>query len=142
NNLAKRRHVDDPTCVFCGEQESISHLFFDCVVSKLTWNLISDILGITIGSDFESVGRWWISTNRHAAHDIVSTAILWTIWPYRNAICFQGKQWRNAQELWNGAIAPCRKWKILCREKCSLELEQFIRAMERRQSELLRIAWR
>ena len=34
DNLAKRRHVEDPTCVFCGENESINHLFFDCVVAS------------------------------------------------------------------------------------------------------------
>jgi len=29
DNLKKRRDVSDPTCLFCSEQESISHLFFE-----------------------------------------------------------------------------------------------------------------
>ena len=30
DNLQKRRDVSDPTCLFCSEQESIRHLFFEC----------------------------------------------------------------------------------------------------------------
>jgi hypothetical protein len=41
DNLGKRRHVSDPTCLFCLEQESISHLLFFCVVAQRTWSVIS-----------------------------------------------------------------------------------------------------
>jgi hypothetical protein len=34
NNLEKRRHVDDRSCVFCSDDESINHLFFECVVAR------------------------------------------------------------------------------------------------------------
>jgi hypothetical protein len=34
DNLCKRRKVDDSTCLFCAEQESIQHLFFECVIAK------------------------------------------------------------------------------------------------------------
>jgi hypothetical protein len=34
DNLGKRRKVNDSTCLFCAEQESIQHLFFECVVAK------------------------------------------------------------------------------------------------------------
>lgn len=30
DNLAKRREVNDPTCLFCSENESVHHLLFDC----------------------------------------------------------------------------------------------------------------
>jgi hypothetical protein len=32
DNLCKRQHVDDLTCLFCNEEETCSHLFCDCVV--------------------------------------------------------------------------------------------------------------
>jgi hypothetical protein len=34
DNLAKRRTVHDVSCLFCAENESIDHLFFECVVAK------------------------------------------------------------------------------------------------------------
>ena len=45
DNLAKRRKVDDPNCLFCLEPEYIQHLFIDCVVVKQCWKVISGIVG-------------------------------------------------------------------------------------------------
>jgi hypothetical protein len=39
DNLAKRRQVDDKTCLFCAELESVSHLFFNCCVARMTCNV-------------------------------------------------------------------------------------------------------
>jgi hypothetical protein len=33
DNLSKRRKVEDPTCLFCNEHESVNHLFFECAVA-------------------------------------------------------------------------------------------------------------
>jgi hypothetical protein len=35
DNLAKRRKVDNMYCLFCNEQETVSHLIFDCCVAKV-----------------------------------------------------------------------------------------------------------
>jgi hypothetical protein len=32
DNMIKRRWVGSPVCQFCNEQETINHLFFECVV--------------------------------------------------------------------------------------------------------------
>ena len=37
DNLAKRRKVEDTSCLFCSEKESVLHLVFDCVVAKQCW---------------------------------------------------------------------------------------------------------
>jgi hypothetical protein len=34
DNLEKRRHVEDSSCLFCKETESVNHLLFECVVAK------------------------------------------------------------------------------------------------------------
>jgi hypothetical protein len=36
DNLAKRKKLDDLSCLFCTESESVSHLFFDCCVAQVT----------------------------------------------------------------------------------------------------------
>jgi hypothetical protein len=36
DNLAKRKRLDDLSCLFCTESESVSHLFFDCCVARVT----------------------------------------------------------------------------------------------------------
>jgi hypothetical protein len=34
--------------MFCNENESIAHLFFECVVAKATWAYVCEFLGIDI----------------------------------------------------------------------------------------------
>jgi hypothetical protein len=60
DNLAKRRHVEDKSWLFCSESESVHHLFFDCFATKLVWPIIFDLLHVDVGLNFESVARWWI----------------------------------------------------------------------------------
>ena len=55
DNLSKRKKIDDLTCIFCSEPESIHHLFCDCVVARAIWSDISNVLGICIGENFESI---------------------------------------------------------------------------------------
>ena len=71
DNLANRRTVDDQTCLFCSEPESCHHLFFDCFVAKLIWPVISEMVGVEVGADFESVARWWLSNNKNAALNVL-----------------------------------------------------------------------
>jgi hypothetical protein len=64
DNLHKRRYVEDRSCLFCVEPETIDHLFFKCFVASKIWEEISGIFGVQVGSDFESVARWWVSNKK------------------------------------------------------------------------------
>jgi hypothetical protein len=57
DNLSKRRPVEDKTCVFCSENESIVHPFFECCVAKEVWALCANSLGITLNPGFESIAK-------------------------------------------------------------------------------------
>ena len=88
DNLAKRRDVEDLSCLFCSENETCHHLFFDCFVAKLIWPVIHELFGVQVGNDLESVARWWISNSKNSALNVVCTAILWALWKLRNDMCF------------------------------------------------------
>jgi hypothetical protein len=49
DNLNKIGLKKNTQCCFCGESESISHLFFECVAAKVTWEYTSERLGVEIG---------------------------------------------------------------------------------------------
>jgi hypothetical protein len=53
DNLEKRRNLDNNKCLLCEEKESIEHLFYSCVVAKLAWELVSEVVGFSIGTNFE-----------------------------------------------------------------------------------------
>ncbi|KAJ1297899.1 hypothetical protein BS78_01G413200, partial [Paspalum vaginatum] len=94
DNLAKRREVSDDKCLFCCENESVQYLFFDCVVARNMWQVVSDALGVNIKSNFMAIGRMWLSNKKFAVHNIVCAAALWSIWKLKNSIYFQNTGWR------------------------------------------------
>lgn len=62
DNLAKRRNVSDPSCLFCANKESIPHLFFECCVAGNVWSLVSEILQVDLWKDYESVAKLCLLT--------------------------------------------------------------------------------
>jgi hypothetical protein len=48
DNLCKRQHVDDLTCLFCNEEETCSHLFCDCVVISAAWSELKRITNLSV----------------------------------------------------------------------------------------------
>jgi len=88
DNLAKRQEVSDPTCLMCNEREFVTHLFFDCCVASLVWSIISDLLGLNIGEIFESMARLWLANKNHELNNVLSSAVIWSIWKLRNELCF------------------------------------------------------
>ena len=67
DNLSKRGIENPPECVFCSEQETFTHLFFDCVVAKNMWQHICNFFVISLGDDFLSFARYWPASKNHAA---------------------------------------------------------------------------
>jgi hypothetical protein len=52
DNLAKRKTIEDRSCLFYSEDESIGHLFFYCCVSQIMWQEISEISSLSSIVDF------------------------------------------------------------------------------------------
>ena len=110
DNLAKRREVEDSTCLFCGENETIMHLFFQCCVVRNVWDFISLWLNRSMGNDFISVASLWISNKKFMVCNIVSSAVLWVIWKLRNALCFQGVPWMGMKMVFAMLGRMQRNW--------------------------------
>ena len=76
DNLAKRRPVSDPSCLYCNEPETSHHLFCTCVVATFIWDNISDIIGREIGNDFLSIARLWVAPNNCGNINVITSATL------------------------------------------------------------------
>jgi hypothetical protein len=98
DNLAKRKKLDDMSCLFCTDPENVSHLFFDCCVARVTWENVSEVCKKKLGTDFELVANMWLHDKKFKAINICTTTTLWAIWKFKNEICFQGTRWRCASE--------------------------------------------
>jgi hypothetical protein len=44
DNLAKRRNVEDKSCLFCAENQSVTHFFYECCVARNMWMEVAKYL--------------------------------------------------------------------------------------------------
>jgi len=114
DNLGKRRKVEDVTCLFCCETESVHHLFFDCVVATQLWKILSTVLNANLGGSLDEIGKYWLSNRKHCVTNIFTAAALWSIWKLRNNLCFQRNGWKSMEILYQMIIAMTQNWLILC----------------------------
>ena len=126
DNLSLRRKVEDESCLFCNEKESVFHLFFDCVVAKQIWVYISECFGFNVGMNFESIGNMWLSRKKFIVHNILTSAVLWGLWKLRNELCFQNMSWRDIRILLMKVAILAQNWLILCPEISKAELSGLI----------------
>jgi len=125
-NLAKRRHVEDVSCLFCNEPETVNHLFFFCCVAKVLWSYLKDIFHTQLGDGYESVARWWISDSKHKVMNGCSAALMWSLWKFRNAMCFQGKSWMGEKILIRRLLHTLKNWRTPYSEADVVKLDQVL----------------
>lgn len=114
DNLAKRRKVEDPCCLLCLENESVQHLFFDCVVASHCWSIISKITGYTVGIDLAVIGKFWLSNKKFCVLNMITSAVFWNIWKLRNELLFQNIGWRSMDILLYKIAGTLQSWVVLC----------------------------
>jgi hypothetical protein len=130
DNLDKRRNVEDKTCLFCTEMESVYRLFFDCVVARQAWIAVFEVTGFKIGIDFESMAKCWLCNSGFGVVNMLSLAICWAIWKLRNLLCFQDVAWGSMKLLWKLVIPMLKCWRVLTLVKTLPGLEAIISSLE------------
>jgi hypothetical protein len=142
DNLGKRRKVDDSTCLFCEEHESIQHLFFDCVVAKQLWGSLSEILGVQLGGTLDNIGKFWLSSKKNGVLNICTSAAFWSLWKLRNDLCFQRKMWRSMAILLCSMAGLLHNWVVLCPEEKKEALMDVAMKIKREASRVCWIGWK
>jgi hypothetical protein len=77
DNLEKRRAVEDSSCLFCDEKESVTHLLFEYVVAKSAWEIVSVATGCNVGVDYESIAKLWLCNKRFGTVNMINAAVCW-----------------------------------------------------------------
>lgn len=142
DNSQKRRDVTDPTCLFCNELESISHLFFDCIVAVNVWKAVAEVVDVNISSDYESVARLWVANKKYLVTNVISSAVLWSLWKLRNEICFQGVVWLGMRMVLIRITKMLRGWLSLFKQEVAVVLEGLIVKMEELSKRPAQIEWK
>jgi hypothetical protein len=92
DNLAKRS-LNNQSCFFCAECESALHLFFDCCVAQQLWFNTAKMLGLSVGQNFESIAKLWLSDKKYKLVNVCTSAALWALWKTMNDILFKVVSW-------------------------------------------------
>ena len=56
--------MEDKTCVFCSENESVHHLFFDCVVAQEIWKDVADSFDFNYPQSMLQLSVLWGANNK------------------------------------------------------------------------------
>jgi hypothetical protein len=122
--------------LFCNELETCDHLFFECAVATAIWSEIRRILQIHITViNFDVIAGLWKNNKQNALANLVSAAVLWSIWLTRNDMCFNRSVWTGMQVIWRRLAFNLAQWIILLAgeekrraQQVIMELEALVRA--------------
>jgi hypothetical protein len=130
DNVAKRREVSHKTCLFCNEPESVNHLFFECCVAKRIWPVISEVLNLRSIWNFEYMATFWLANKKHLLTNIISSAIIWSLWNFHNKLCFQGLVWAGEKAVLLESAKILRRWRPLYDQDLGIMVDSVILALE------------
>jgi hypothetical protein len=81
-------------------------------------------------SDYESVARLWVANKKYLVTNVISSAVLWSLWKLRNDICFQGVVWLGMRMVLIRITKMLRGWLSMYKQEVAVVLEELIVKME------------
>jgi len=126
DNLLKRGWNGDSKCMFCREDESIIHLFFECSMAKYVWSMVAMVVGGDCRPSSFHQFWYWVKKFMPRAekfHMVGLAGICWALSRTRNNVCFEEKKVRSPTEVICLASSFISFWAELQSEEDKLLLE-------------------
>jgi hypothetical protein len=116
DNLAKRNWQGNTRCPFCGDSETIEHLFINCPFAKLVWRVVFCTYNIPPPSNVTNMfGNWLngVDKKTKARIRIGVSAICWSLWKCRNNLVFNRKENFHVLQVIHMATHWIQLWAFL-----------------------------
>jgi hypothetical protein len=97
---------------------------------------------LSLVTDFESVRSMWIKGKKYKAYNILTSAVIWSIWKLRNKFCFQCAVWSRVEVVLLRVTRHLRNWALLKKTEETVQLEAWAKELEERGARHLRQQWR
>jgi hypothetical protein len=91
DNLARRNWNGNKQCCFSHKNETIKHLFFECIYLKILWGLLFVTLNIVPPPSVRQLfGSWLNQFGAKLKRQVLAGALAfcWAIWLSRNDVVF------------------------------------------------------
>jgi hypothetical protein len=87
DNLARRNWHGSKTCVFCHQDETIKHIFFQCRFARSIWSIIQATSSLYPPTSIANIFRNWlhgIDLRFRTLIMVGAIAVIWSLWLCRN----------------------------------------------------------
>jgi hypothetical protein len=91
DNLARHNWGGSTQCSFCLREESIQHLFFECIYARFLWGIVQITFNIPLPQNIQHLFTGWINQaiGKLKRQLLAGTsAFCWVIWLSRNDVVF------------------------------------------------------
>jgi hypothetical protein len=116
DNLAKRQWTGCTKCVFCGEQETVEHLFLLCPFARLIWRTVNFTYGLAQPTSISDLFGSWLNGVEKKTKAIIRvgvSALCWSIWRCRNDIIFDKKTNLHFLQVIYSMVHWIQLWSLL-----------------------------
>jgi hypothetical protein len=86
------------------------------------------------------MAKLWLQNKKYKFVNIVTSAMLWTLWKFRNDLVFQGARWTGMRKIFGRCARSIMNWRMLLIGEAE-ELERCAEELELRSSRPPRITW-
>lgn len=112
------------------------------MVAKFIWGVLSELCGLDLGANYESVAKMWLSNKKFQFANIITSAVIWCLWKMRNELCFQGEVWTGTDKLLRKISRTLKGWLCMYKEELGQRLEDLIKRLEDRCKCPLQLKWK
>ena len=118
DNLVKQNWHESTKCMFCPQQETIKHLFFECSFARSIWSSIQIASNLyqpkSVANKFDN---WLhgIDKKYKTVIRVGAIAVIWSLWLSRNDKVFNDKDVSRLQVLYRCTSIP-PSWSTLQRD--------------------------
>jgi hypothetical protein len=133
NEQIHRRHGrSNGQCALCGQVESISHIFFSCVLARFVWSGIREAFGVQWNPnnlvDFLAILQQLTPIVRQAFW-ILFAAQSWALWLIRNKLTIENSFPKQPADCFYKTVMFLQLWRPLLKEKHADKLDVMIGAL-------------
>jgi hypothetical protein len=133
DNLSKRRWKGDTKCSFCGLEENIQHLFFDCRIARSVWNMLFITFNFQPPKSITHMFGSWIRRFAPGLRNQIIVgiaAMCWVLWLNRNDVVFQSRVTNSCLQVLFRGTFWIRQWSMLSEEEEGRNMKEGCRRLE------------
>jgi hypothetical protein len=117
--MSKHNRNGCKKCVFCDQDESINHLFFECPIACLVWRVVHFTFNIAPPMNCKNMFANWlygVDKDTKARIRVETCAIVWSLWNCRIDVLFNKKETAYFLHVIRMATHWIHKWYFLLLE--------------------------